>query len=52
MYGTNLSEIVSENELAILTTETKVLNCFLRTMGAILNKIASSKTESRALAAQ
>ena len=52
VYGTDRPEVVSENELAILTAETKVLNCSSRTVGAFLHKIRSAKTESRALAPQ
>ena len=44
--------IVSETELTIPVAETDVVNCFSKTVGAILDKIESAKNESRSLAAQ
>ena len=52
VYGTNWPEGVSEDELTILTAETKVLNCSSRADGAIFGKIRLDKPKSRALAPQ
>ena len=45
-------EIVSETEIAIPTAETSVLDWFSKTVGTILDKMESAKTESRSLVAK
>ena len=45
-------EIVAETEVAIPTTEANVLDWFSKIVGSILDKMETTKTESRSLAAQ
>ena len=51
-YPAIRSEIVAETEVAIPTEELNVLDWFSKTVGAILDKVESAKTESRSLASQ